>query len=312
MKFRKAILAMAVLALSVLPAFAQTTSQTFPQKWYYASDYGQWAVQSQTANTYSFYPGTICQVPSPSPATFFAFNINAPILILDATPANSERVTPSAVQQTGSLCSVTVAPANQHYSFRLVSGTAGLQEVLNQIPSSTAYAAVVWLDRNWYTAAASIPGTTPAAIIAAAKGNAAAYLVDNTTSPFTYYRWNGTSYTSQSVGGPAPTVAPGAGAGTGGTATVLAGSTGASGLISVSTGTTPTASAVVYTATFASVANGGFQYAPSCTTTSVGTPTYTGGATTSTAGPPATYVYTASATALAASTTTYVFQYNCR
>ena len=181
------------------PAFAQQGAQTFPQKQYYASDYGQWQIRGQSANTYTFFPISVCTVPTPSSGSFFPFNTNASVFILDATPANSELVTPSAVtpsasNPSSSQCGVTITPANNHYSFSLLSGTGGLQEVLNQIPSGVAYSVPVILDRNWYSLINSIPTQSAAAVIASVAGSYNAPLVDNTTTPFTYYLWNGAAY----------------------------------------------------------------------------------------------------------------------
>jgi hypothetical protein len=204
---RKLLSLVALLAaLAGVPAFAQS-GQTFPQKQYYASDYGQWSILGQAANTFTFFPIGICTVPTPSQGSFFPFNTNAPVYISDATPANSELLTPSAVtpsvaNPSSSQCGITVTALNNHYSFSLKSGTAGLQEVLNQIPSNVAYPTVVWLDRNWYSAINSIAQTistqNAAAVIASVTGTANATLVDNTTIPFTYYRWNGSKYVAAS------------------------------------------------------------------------------------------------------------------
>lgn len=192
----------ALLAAFGAPAVAQVGSQTYPQKQYYASDYGVWQIKGQTANSYTFQPGTLCQVPAPTSGTFYPFNTNATVYIQDATPTLSELVSVSATTNTNALCSITVAAVNNHYSFNLMSGTAGLQEVLNQISSLNAYPTIVWLDRNWYSAINSIPSTSAAAVIAAVTGNSAATLVDDTTSPFTFYSWNGAQYT-QSGANPA-------------------------------------------------------------------------------------------------------------
>lgn len=304
---RKLMSLVALLAAFGAPALAQ-----YPQKDYFASDYGQWQIPSQAANTYLFSPGSLCNVSVPSTsASILPFATNAPIFIIDATAANSELVTPSSVTNNGSSCGVSTAPANNHYSFKLISGTGGLQEVLNQIPSATAYPVNVYLDRNWYTLMTGVTTSSPAAAINTVAGSSAAYLVDRTTVPWTYYSWNGTNYTPSASNATAPTPTAGAGAGGSPTIALVAGSTGTSGYVTLTSGTSPTVSAAIMTLTWPAIASGGFQYAPSCTITSIGTRAYTSGVTTTTAGPPATAVLTASSTGLTASVSGYKFKYTC-
>ena len=175
--FRSIIVALvALVAICAAPAVQAQGNQTFQQRWYFASDYGQWAVRGQQASTYQWSPGTLCFVsPSGSPgAGFFAFNTNAPVEITDLTgpTTNNEVVTPSSVTNNNSYCSIAVSPGHTHYSFQVNSGTGGLQEVLNAISTSRSAPSVVWLDPSWYALANSVPATTPAAIIAAAGGDA--------------------------------------------------------------------------------------------------------------------------------------------
>lgn len=179
--------------LTAPAAFAQNTPFNQPQ--YYATAYNQWAIQGQTANTYLFSPVGLC-VATASGGQFFPFNTNAPVLIVDATPANTEVVTPSTVTNASSQCGFTGSPVNNHYSFQVKSGTGGLQEALNALskgPSST-YPGLLIIDRNWYNAASIVPGTTPQAILAAAKGSQSIIIEDITTAPASYYTWNGTQY----------------------------------------------------------------------------------------------------------------------
>ena len=184
----------ALVALCAAPAVAQP-GQSYNQRWLWASDFAQWTIKNQTSATYSWSPGTICfTTANGSSAQFFAFATTQPVLIVDPNPALSERVTPSAVTNTPSTCSISVAPANTHYSFYVTSGTGGLQEAINSVSSTAPYPTMIWIDRNWYSLAWNEPGTTPAAIIAALTGNANAVIVDSTTQPFTYYTYNGTGY----------------------------------------------------------------------------------------------------------------------
>lgn len=181
------------LASMVAIGAAPAAAQSYLQREFFASDFAQWRVPSQQANTFQWSPGSICAA-SAAGINFQPFATNAPVLIQDVTATNSEVVTPSVVTVTGTQCSVTVTPLNQHFSFSISSGTGGLQEALNQISSSNVYPVAIVLDRNWYSLAASVPKTTPATIIAAAKGSASAYLLDKTTVPATSYAWNGTAY----------------------------------------------------------------------------------------------------------------------
>lgn len=190
--------------LTAPAAFAQgsSTKTPFTQPTYYAIDYGQWAIRSQTANSYLFSPTGLC-VANASGTQFFPFNTNANVYIMDATPANSEVVTPSTVTNASTQCGFTASPVNNHYSFQVKSATAGLQEALNALSNvNSSRPALVILDRNWYAAASSIPGRTPAGIIAAATGNSGVILQDITTAPATFYTTGGgTSYSAGTLNG---------------------------------------------------------------------------------------------------------------
>ena len=197
---RAAVSILGLVGLLTAPAaFAQNSvSRTpFNQTQYYATDYAQWAIRGQSANTYLFSPGGLCNG-SASGGQFYVFNTNAPVAIIDATPANSEIVTPSTVTNTGSQCGFTASPANNHYSFQVISGTAGLQEAINSISvTPTNYPALIVLDRNFYTMAASLPGSkTGGSIVGAVTGNSGIILEDVTTAPEKYFAWSGTAYVS--------------------------------------------------------------------------------------------------------------------
>lgn len=296
-----------VATSAAVPAMAQG-NQTFMQRWYFASDFGQWAVRGQQANTYQWSPGTVCNVSAVGSSTsFFAFNTNAPVLISDITgpTTNNEVVTPSSVTQTNAYCTIAVSPSHNHYSFQVQSGTGGLQEALNAISPTAVVPAVVWLDRNWYSLANAVPSTTPAAIITAAAGGVSAILVDNTTAPFTNYVWQGTAYASGTWVNTAPTAATGAAAGSA-TSKVATG-TALSGTYSFTTGTATTGT--VFTETWAT--SNQFVYSPVCTVISTGatapptltvTPTYAGGTHA---------LLTVTVAAALTSTTAYSFQWAC-
>lgn len=108
--FFRTIVALIFAAACAAGGFAQG-NQSYQQRWFFASDFGQWSIKSQQANTYQWSPGSICLSSAVgSAAQFNVFNTNAPTLIVDATPANSEVVTPSAVTQTSSFCTITITP----------------------------------------------------------------------------------------------------------------------------------------------------------------------------------------------------------
>lgn len=312
---RVVILAIAGLLLAPVaatPAFGQ--NPPYPQAIYDAANYGTWAIQSQQANIYSFLPVSTCIVPVNGVSSpIFAFATNAPVWISDVTVANSEVVTPSAISQTSASCGITISPANQHITFQLRSGTGGLQEALNALSGATQpFPATIQLSRSWFSQASSIPGVTPYSIIANAKGTAKAILVDITTAPFTYYTWNATStqYVVNGGGAPPTLAVTGAGAGTGPSATSIVGNA-SQGTIKFTTGTTPTVSAAVFTIAQVTPANGGPGYAQACTFTSIGANKYATGTSAAVFTTIDTVTFTASSTALAASTA-YVFNYTCR
>ena len=106
-----------------------------------------------------------------------------------------------------------------------------------------------------------------------------------------------------------PTVAAGAGAGTGPTVTMTAGSHDSSGQLSVLTGTSPTTSASIATITFGGAQATTFVTAPWCTFSP---------ANSNAAGVTSTYVSTVSTSAVVISltgtltaTTTYLWNYTC-
>lgn len=284
------------------PSLAHAQAQTFPQSTYNASSYGSWLIQSQQANTYQFSPVSYCQVPQQGGGLFVPFATNAPIYIADSTSANSEVVTPSSVITGSAYCGVVVSPANQHYTFSMRSGTGGLQEALNALAiPTTAYPATIVLDRNWYANASVIPGTTSAAILTAAKGNAHAFLEDITAAGPTFYVWNGTSYVSGTWTNVKPTAAAGAAAGT--SPTISDAGSALATTVLLNEGTAPT-TGVLFTLTWAST--GQFSYAPTgCTVTSNGANSFAAFTVAATGGNPA--VLTVTATAAPAASTAYSF-----
>jgi hypothetical protein len=310
------ILVFALILVCLMLAPPAGAQGALPPYWVRAAEFNQWSFNSQQANTYTF-SGTNCfvspQTNGPVPQ-FFAFGPNSapyPVYIQDANPSNSEIVTPSSVSMVSSACGFSAATANQHTSFVVKSGTAGLQEAVGTIGNSAtpAYPWNVIVDRTTYTQVSGLPSGSVASIIGALKGSVNVQIVDTTTAPWTFYVWNGSNYVPRGGANTPPTLAvTGAGAGTSPSATSITGSATA-GTVAFTTGTTPGASDAVFTLTYPTVANGGPGYAIACTFTSIGTNAYKTG-TSSTTGTPEVVTFTASSTALAGSTA-YVFNYHC-
>ena len=204
------VVVMFVLALLMPQAHSQGYVPKTPPAWVFADDFGRWALPMQKANSYIFQPASTCQVTQINfmGGSFQAFGGSvglAPVLIQDQNQANSEVVTPTAYQPpSSSTCGPRLHPANSHVSATLQSGTGGLQEALNSLGEyGTGW--TIFLTPNWYALVANItaqaPAVTPSTILAAAKGNTAINIVDTTTSPFTYYHWNGSAYAASGGGG---------------------------------------------------------------------------------------------------------------
>lgn len=315
------------LALPGLAA-AQGFNPAAAPPWVYADNYGRFAFQGQAPNTYTFSNVSGCQVTQLNFAnkpTFYAFGdavALAPVFIADVNGANSEVVTPgSYLTPTQLSCGVNISPANNHTTFTLQSGTAGLQEALNALGATGFYTVV--LSPEWYklvSGIASVNATltssvTPADLITNASCDPSAGLVDVTANPWAFFSCNPSTnkFVVQSAVSKA-SAAAGAGAGTGPTIALAAASTTTSGTITLTTGTTPTASAAIFTVTFIAPNSGGWAYAPTCTVTSVGSKTAVAPVTTTTAGSggtAATLVLTAGSTALTASVSGYKWTYTC-
>lgn len=210
MRFKSLLSGIAALALAAVcaaPVGLAQQGQSYLQRWLFASDFGQFSIRSQTSGTYSWNPGSICNVGAVGTAPqFFAFSTTAPVEIVDLTnPALNEVVTPSTVTNTNATCAFSATFANTHYGFFVTSGTGGLQEAVNSVNSTAPYKTLIWIDRNWYALANALPSpNTPASVLAALTGNSNAVIVDNTTSPFTYYTYNGTGYSASATPGAFP------------------------------------------------------------------------------------------------------------
>lgn len=337
---RKALLLFAVLlalpAAFLTPVHAQGFLPAQAPPWVFADNYGRWVLQGQAPNTYTFQvsgfsPCQITNLNFGDSSTFYAFadtDALAPVFVQDNNSAESEVVTPgSFLAPTGQTCGPNISPANQHTTFSLQSGTGGLQEAINTVGGYTApYPYEIILSPEWYKKVASITGsnstlasTTPASIIAAASGSVTAILVDITTAPPTEYVWRGSSgYVSGTqywVKGTHPTLAAGTGAGTAPTIAFGTNSNSVSGTVNLTTGSSvPAAADPIFTLTWPSAgtagsATTGFNYAPSCTFTSIGTAP--GTTTNSSTSGPAVATLTSPAAGLASSTAGYSWTYLC-
>ena len=313
--FRSILVALILTAVCAVLGFAQVANQPFTAPEYYATSFQLWSINAQSPNTYIFQGRSLCGSNGQNVA-FFDFATNAPVWIADADTTKSEVKTPSAVLLTAGSCGVTIAPSNNHYNFQLRSGTAGLQEAINAVKASGGIPATVILDRNWWSLANNTPGTSGAAILAAAVGGPGVIIKDITTLPTSYYTWTGAAYatTYPYWSNSSPVLAAGAAAGSVPTVSVKAGSTQLSGTVNVTSGTATTSGAL-FTLTFPTVANGGFQYAGTCTVASTGANGFTTFTqATSTTGSTTTLqrISTVTVTATPAVSTAYVFSYNCQ
>jgi hypothetical protein len=176
----------AVFLLSSGSLVAQTQSGQL-----IASQFNLWQVPSNGPNTYQ-WPSQTCVVQG-GKQTFQAFVAGTPVKIVDADPTQTEVVTPSLVVNQNGLCSISVGPAHPHYSYKIMSGTFGLQEAINSLGSRKG---VILLTQDWYDMGAT------AGTIAGVTGTANIALVDQadlTCLQGTGYLWSGSAYVKQRV-----------------------------------------------------------------------------------------------------------------
>ena len=149
-----------------------------------ASQYGQFSLTGTAENSFFFSPSN-CQV-SGGGKNFNAFTQGVPVRVIEpGNPSLNEVVVAGLVNI--SACSVQLAVHNDHLPpFYLTSGTAGLQEAINA--NSKGIANTIILSADWYAL-----GGSPS-IIASVTGTTSLGLVDVTTTPFTWYAWNGSNY----------------------------------------------------------------------------------------------------------------------
>lgn len=172
----------------------------------YASNFATWSVPQGNNGPFSWSSSQICTSATSGGISFQPFVVGSPIRIVDtANSALSENVVPSQVNISGSGCSITVHPANQHYSFYLATATAGLQDAINyanQSLGAATPAAVVILTPAW----SQLGGTT--SMITSAIGNPRVTIVDQRTSVSAPYLWSGTQYVFTPYGGGASVPPP--------------------------------------------------------------------------------------------------------
>ena len=171
-----------VIVLAFVPCLLHAKGQII------AAQYGEFKVSGSSAGGFSFPPAT-CQV-SAGGRNFAAFSAGAPIKIVDSNPNLTEIVLPTSVYVGA--CSVNMTTQYSHVPpYYLTSGTGGLQEAITANQTNYGPNNIV-LDAEWYELI--VPGNA-ASIIASVHGIPDLSLEDITTTPYTFYQWNGTQYT---------------------------------------------------------------------------------------------------------------------
>ena len=169
----------------------------------YASDFAQWSLPqgSGPANgTISWPSASVCQVSSGG-FTFTGPKIGRPLLVIDnAAPAHSETVIPSNVIVGPGGCSLAATMLYSHLSYSVISGTAGLQEAIDY-GTVGSQVAVVALTPPW-----AIKGGTTSTVTSA-YGNINVSIIDERTSVFQPYAWNGSAYVAVPNGGTVTNIA---------------------------------------------------------------------------------------------------------
>jgi hypothetical protein len=185
---QKAILAALVLLASVYgPCLAHLRAQNVEGQ-IIAAEYGEFQVPGQTIGGFQF-PSAVCQV-SGGGKNFSAFATGRAVKIVDGNPAHTEIATPSSVYID--TCSVNMATTYTHVPpYYLTSGTGGLQEAITANQQGIAGPNSIILNAEWYQL---ITPRSAATVIASIQGNTQLSLVDVTTTPYTWYQWNGSRY----------------------------------------------------------------------------------------------------------------------
>lgn len=186
-----------VLAASVLTpaALAQRPSTGSNDPGFnYARDFSRWTFRSSASVSTGAQSVTIqgdAYAVTPGGYAFYPLATDAPLRIDAETPAVTETVTPSAVTCTsGSLqstCTFTATFANAHSgNFTVTSGTFGIQEAINELPSAGG---VVVVSNGFGGSTATITTTTTG-------GEADVNILDVRNGAYTFYALRGSLYVS--------------------------------------------------------------------------------------------------------------------
>jgi hypothetical protein len=179
-----------ILAL-VIPAATTGSAQNIEGQ-LIASQYGTWQVSGYAPDTYTFVP-TACRVQG-GDSFFPAFTAGTPVKIVDGDPNLTETVSPTNVTSNNNACSISIAPVNHHnLPYYLTSATGGLQEAINANLTNPGLNTII-LNNRWYQLGGS------SSIISRVQGTAQLGLVDITTVPSTFYKWNGSQYVQAASG----------------------------------------------------------------------------------------------------------------
>jgi hypothetical protein len=162
-----------------------------------ASQFGEFKVQNE-GNGFAFDPAN-CNI-SGGGRNFPAFATGTPVKVVDSNPAQTETVTPVVASITGSYCFVSLPAHYAHASFYLTSGTGGLQEAITNSRVLAGGPNTIVLNAEWYQL---VSPQNPATVIASVTGGSGFGLVDVTTTPYSYYQWNGSQYVAVSSSFPA-------------------------------------------------------------------------------------------------------------
>ena len=182
---------LSLFVLAIAACFSAAQAQNAGQ--IIAAQYGEFRVTGSSAGGFSF-PSATCQVTGGG-RNFAAFSAGTPIKIVDSNPNLTEVATPSSVYI--SACSVNMATIYTHVPpFYLTSGTGGLQEAINANQTNDGPNTIL-LTAEWYKLIS--PGNATS-IITSVHGIPDLGLEDVTTTPSTFYQWNGSQYTALAVG----------------------------------------------------------------------------------------------------------------
>lgn len=189
-EFAIAIWLLFILALVILAATTGSAQNIEGQL--IASQYGTWQVSGYAPDTYTFAP-TACRVQG-GDSFFPAFKAGTPVKIVDGDPNLTETVSPTNVISNNNACSISIAPVNHHnLPYYLTSATGGLQEAINANLTNPGLNTII-LNNQWYQLGGS------SSIISRVQGTAQLGLVDITTVPSTFYKWNGSQYAQAASG----------------------------------------------------------------------------------------------------------------